>query len=245
MNRWLYRLSEIAPQFLARPGNLVWKELAEKVNQEILDDAYNRIPLVQSIYSSIGSTFGLEARTKKQQYRIEKKLGEVSRRDSCDQQYFKVVSDFIAFRVSCEVSDIPNVVSEIINISKNHGGTVWLKGNCQGDECDNCDVRHFTDIVQYVYVYIPQVEYVTEFQVGHPFAAYVFKLDSATRDNPAIRAHIVDLWQNNVYGIVKTYLLAQANNCVTNGMKYDALDAVHQAHEGNVPEELKRIIDRF
>lgn len=66
MNRWLYQLSEIAPQFLARPGNLVWKELAEKVNQEILDDAYNRIPLVQSIYSSIGSTFGLEARTKKQ-----------------------------------------------------------------------------------------------------------------------------------------------------------------------------------
>lgn len=82
-----------------------------------------------------------------------------------------------------------------------------------------------------------------EFQVGHPFAAYTFKVDSILHDNP--NCGLVDLWKGNVYGIVKAFLLAQANHTVVEGMKDEALDAIHTLFNGNVPGELKKIIDRF
>lgn len=229
MKNWCSELAKIATTRLHLPADPSWKSLAETVNQSILDDAHSRTEAARTLYYSCGV---LEARPCKQQARIKQKLIDVSCRD---QQYFKVVSDFIAFRVSCEVAQIDKVVKSISDITSENGGSIWLKGSFRD--------KMYIDIVQYIYTYVPQIGYVIEFQVGHPFAAYTFKVDSAIRDNP--NCGFVDLWKDNVYGIVKAFLLAQANHTVVGGMKYEALDAVHTLFNGNVPDELKKIIDRF
>lgn len=230
INTFKKTLAQQAVQIMAQPKDDIWKNLAEQVNQTILDDAFNNLNKAQSIFSSIGP---LEPRTRKQQTRIEKKRAEISLRGG---EYFKVVSDFIAFRVPCNVNDIDQIISRIIAITDQENGHYWLKGSCK-------TLTKYTDIVQYIYVYTPSVEYIIEFQVGHPFAAYTFKVDSALRDNP--NCGLVDLWKDNMYGTVKQYILDKANNTGQLGNKYEMWDAVFTSHKGNVPDELKYILNQL
>lgn len=69
----------------------------------------------------------------------------------------------------CEVNEIDRIVTEIKEKTIQNGGTVWIKGSFKNKD------GVYTDIVQYVYTYVPSLKYVTEFQVGHPFAAYTFQ----------------------------------------------------------------------
>lgn len=229
------KLAQLAPRAISMPADPEWKALASQVTQEVLDDANNNAQAAAFIFSSVGP---LEARTRKQQSRIDKKNLEVSNRGG---EFFKVVSDFIAFRVPCEVGEIEKVVAKVIEKTIQNNGTFWIKGSWVSTSDTNAQT--FTDIVQYVYTYIPQIGYVVELQIGHPFAAYTFKVDSAIRDNPA--CGLTDLWKDNVYGKVKQHLLDVANKTPIFGGKYDAMDAVFTSHGGKVPDELKSILDRM
>ena len=96
--------------------------------------------------------------------------------------------------------------------------------------------KKFTDITQYLYVFIEKVGYPIEVQIGHEFASHTFKIDSALRDNP--NCGKVDLWSKNFYGDVKNLILAKAN------INY-MLAKAEKIHPNNVPEELQEILNKL
>lgn len=100
----------------------------------------------------------------------------------------------------------------------------------------------FTDIVQYLYAYIPDIGYVVEFQIGHQLAAYTFTIDSALRDG--IDCGMFDMWKTGLYDMLKTRLLEKANGLKFSVCKYDIYDKTW-SHFGslNPPKELKDILD--
>jgi hypothetical protein len=91
--------------------------------------------------------------------------------------FFKLISDWIGFRVVCQVGEIEQVCQKIKKNIEEKGGKFFVKN----DKLVN-DAGHLEDIVQFAYCYLPG-NYIAEFQIGHPFSFVVFKHDNAIRDN--------------------------------------------------------------
>lgn len=203
--------------------NPKWKEFATKyVDQDVLGDAYLKHDAVRLMYASKVGCGLLVSRPGKHMDRVKEKI-------ATHPVPFKAICDFIAFRVPCEVAYIPMAVQQIVDTTVAAGGAVTTKTPPK------------PDIVQYVYAYHQHIGHVIEFQVGHPFAAYTFKIDSILRDNP--KSNVIDLWKNGVYERVRQYILNKSNGVVISGEKHDAWTAVYDLHSGNIPTELRKILN--
>lgn len=215
-----------------------WKYLVTNINQEVLNDAFLQHEKLQNIFKTVGTII---PRKCKQMSRINLKTDEVSNRGS---EYFKVVSDFVAGRIHCDVSELPKKI-ELIRGIVNKNGSLYVRGESKDNVYGFCHKDgKFTDITQYVYVYLDEVGYIAELQIGHEFATYTFTIDSMIRDNP--NCGKVDLWKNDFYCKVKNYILKKANNVeIQAGEKYDLFDLAHQIHNYNVPNDLKTILDKI
>lgn len=222
----------VAGQHMAHGARPEWKSISQQLTQTDLDEAHAHVPMVRELFKESA----LESRTKKTMERIKTKMATLENVPSGE--FFKAVSDLIAFRVHCDdLSDIQSHLDYIATVtSQQPGGVLWFKGSYKTAE------GVYTDIVQYVYVYIPAAGYIVEFQVGHPFAAYTFTNDSALRDDPNCGA--VDMWRDGVYVTVKRRILELANGVKPlTTCKYDmwcAVSDIHPTHE--IPESLKRIL---
>lgn len=217
-----------------------WRLLIQYVNQDILNDAFAQHDKLKNMFGSIGT---IVPRKCKQMSRIGQKTDEVRERGG---EYFKVLSDFIAGRNHCEITAIPDKIDKIREIVKNHNGTVYVRGESEERPYGFCmdKDKKFTDITQYAYVYVGEIGYPVELQIGHEFASYTFTNDSALRDNPECGA--VDLWKDGYYNMVKTYLLNKANGVpIVAGNKYDIWDRGFQLHNYKVPDEFKGILERL
>jgi len=99
--------------------------------------------------------------------------------------YFKVISDFLAVRIDCDVNQIKDKIDYIKNIVTSNKGYFHIRSSSierlYGFFMES---NNFRDIVQYMYAYVEQIGYIIEFQIGSEFATETFKINSALRDDP-------------------------------------------------------------
>lgn len=214
-----------------------WKSVWGDITQEALNDAFNQHGLVRAVFSDLGE---ITQRNCKSLERVKKKMTEqppVPGREN----YFKVVSDFVAVRVPCEVSEIQGKIDLIRQVVLANDGMMHIKGasNERPYGFFMTPEQKFSDITQYVYVFLAKVGYPVELQIGHKFASHTFTIDSELRDNSTCGK--IDLWKNNFYGDVKKHLLDKANGEPT-GSKELLLTKAAELHQGNIPEDLGMIL---
>lgn len=215
-----------------------WKTPWSKINQEVLTDAFEKHGLVRTIFLDIGEII---PRNCKSISRVEKKMTEQT---PGRENYFKVVSDFVAVRVHCNINDIQTKIDRIRKIVLENGGQIHIRGSSNERPYGffmNAD-KKYTDITQYVYIFLEKVGYPIEFQIGHEFASHTFTIDSALRDNPSCGK--VDLWSKNFYGDVKNYILDNANG-IEPGSKIQIQAKAEEIHQNIIPEDLQKILNKL
>ena len=183
-----------------------YSQLTQHINQDVLNEA-----------NIMGKQFVIDYK-KKYDYEIESRPAKKMERILVKQQRnnsdinFKVNSDFSAFRINTGVNNITAKLEDLENYFKDIDGLYFLRNSIVKNENNfyllrnsNDTTTKYKDIVVYSYGYHPKYKYIMEFQVGHPFASYVFARDSYLRDNK--NSDLVDLWDNNFYGKVKDKLI--------------------------------------
>ncbi|MBA3236958.1 MAG: hypothetical protein H0T62_01230 [Parachlamydiaceae bacterium] len=215
-----------------------WKKPWAFLNQNVLNDAFEKHNLIESLFQEIGNII---PRNCKSISRVEKK--KIEQRTGSE-NYFKVVSDLVAARIFCNVNEIQPKIDQFRKIVLENHGQMHVRG--ASDERPygffmNSE-KEYTDITQYIYIFLEKVGYPIEIQIGHEFAAYTFSIDSALRDNPTCGK--VDLWDKNFYGLVKKYILNEANNQIS-GSKDDINAVCEEIHKGDVPLELQKILSNI
>lgn len=215
-----------------------WKKIWGAITQETLNDAFNQHGVVRDLFSNLGE---IEQRNCKSLARVQKKMTEQA---PGRENYFKVVSDFVAVRIPCEVSEIQGKIDRIREVVLANKGSMYIRG--ASDERPYgffmTPEKKYSDITQYIYVFLDKVGYPIEFQVGHKFASHVFTIDSALRDDP--KCGKIDLWKNDFYSDVKKYLLGKANGEQI-GSKDPLLRKADELHEGKTPEDLSAILAKI
>jgi hypothetical protein len=203
-------LGSITSDIFSDMKNPFYSTLTDHITQNVLDEAFKLSKLFMTDYAETHD-YQLLARNCKTIERINTKKQRIS-----PDIHFKVNSDFIAYRVNTNVDDIPHKLHDLKEFFKKSDGLFFLRNELffENDSFyflrDNSALTKYKDIVAYAYAYHPKYKYIMEFQVGHPFAAYVFTRDSYLRDHPDSK--LVDLWKNNFYTNVKQKLLGQNNN---------------------------------
>lgn len=204
IDQYKQKLGELIPYSFGNMTDNAYSELIPLITQDVLDDAYNNKEKFISLFQELG--LNLESRTKKKIERIElKKQGK--QRDIA----FKVNSDFLAFRIPVELILISKTVEEIQNIVKKNNGYCFIRNSIYDND-------KLVDIVQYLFVYIPEIGYIVELQIGHKFAFYVFSIDSMIRDRKNNNESIDDLidfwdypkdstWDNCLYIKIRSKIL--------------------------------------
>ena len=174
-----------------------WTSLVPLINEEVLQEAHQ----AGTVYSELFVKQGLKPiqRPKKTMTRITIK-SSVKRPDVP----FKTNSDLCAFRFeTSDVSKIKPTMSLIEDSIRQAGGLFFIRNSIETD-------GKLNDIVQFAFVFVPEIGYIAEIQVGHPFAMCTFHRDSTIR-NKRIAGEstddIVDLWDNDFYGHVKAKIL--------------------------------------
>lgn len=208
-----------------------WQSLFPLINQEVLTTAFEQHDFVQEIFPKLDNMI---TRNCKSITRVEKKMTE---QKPGRENYFKVVADFIAVRIHCNVDQIANKIDYIRKIVSLDGGEIHIRGSTLKQPYGSFINCGFVDITQYVYVYLVQIGYVIEFQIGHEFASYTFAIDSAIRDDPDCGK--VDLWNDNLYDDVKTYILNSSN------AKRNILIKATNIHPNSVPRDLIDILNKL
>src|SRR5204862_7244585 len=94
------------------------------------------------------------------------------------ENYFKVVCDFLAVRIHCDVNQIKDKIDYIKNIVISNNGVFHIRGSSFDKPYGLFMDDNFKDIVQYVYVYLDQIGYIIEFQIGQEFATHSFTINS-------------------------------------------------------------------
>jgi hypothetical protein len=212
-----------------------WKDLALRIDQATCDHAHSKGTIVASIFAPVGDVI---IRPPKKMSRLFVKITEVEARGG---EYFKVVCDLIACRIFCRVDQIPERVQQIRKIVDTFEGLTYVRGENASGYSSMQDGK-MIDITQYIYVYIEEIGYPLEMQIGHEFAAYTFAIDSRIRDG---EKGLVDLWSGGCYDKVKKYLLNHANKVLQPGAYYDLMDSIWGLHKGELPADLRGIIDRL
>ena len=214
-----------------------WKSLS--IDQEILTDAFEKHSLIKVYFSEIGDIITRKCKSIK---RVEKKkMEQIPNREN----YFKVISDFLAVRIHCDVNQIKEKIDYLKTIIISNGGYFHVRGSSierpYGFFLDN----NFKDIVQYVYVYLEKIGYIIEFQMGHEFATHSFVINSLLRDNPSCGK--IDLWTDDFYADVKSFILNKANLLKFNEIddKNKILMKANKIHNNNIPSDLLIILDKL
>jgi hypothetical protein len=214
-----------------------WKSLYELINQEVLTVAFEKHDLVKLTFPKLD----MITRNCKSIKRVEKKMTE---QPPSRENYFKVISDFIAVRIHCDIGQIANKIDYIKQIVSLDGGEIRIRSSTLDRPYGSYMNSEFVDIVQYVYVYLVQIGYVIEFQICHEFSSHTFAIDSALRDNP--QCGKIDLWNEDFYDNVKAYILNKANGKFNDdNAKNNILIKANKIHLNNVPDDLVNILNKL
>ena len=181
-------------------ANEAFRELGAKLTDLDMQLAHDLGTQFMALYSTLLSLRHpkqMTCRPAKRLARVQQKLANTR-----PEAAFKANSDLAAFRVNvASINNIEHVVKQLREITYENKGFLFER-NSITDPVTGA----LTDIVTYYFVYIPEYKYIMEFQIGHPFAAYVFARDSELRDNPGCGK--VDFWTNDFYSHVRSAILA-------------------------------------
>lgn len=216
----------------------VWKKAWNGINQNVLNDAFDQHGLVRSIFSGIGD---ISQRNCKSLARVEKKMTEQT---PGRENFFKILSDFVAVRIDCNVDEIQGKIDRIRETVLANDGQIHVRGSSPERPYGffMTPEKKYADITQYVYVFMERVGYPIEFQIGHKLASHTFTIDSAIRDNKECGK--VDLWSKNFYMDAKKYILDKSNG-ESSFSKEEIQAKAEDIHQGKVPEELQEILNRL
>lgn len=197
-------LSQIKPAIFFDKQNIFYADLTDLITENVL--AITDFTMNNFLYdykNYIEKNNKKSYPIKKRKVKTLKRINEKKKRNIPD-IFFKVNSDLCAFTINCDVHDIKSVINNLQDfVATNNGfgyirNDIWLENNL--------------DIVAYYFCYIPKYNFIMEFQIGHPFASYVFSRDSYLRDYPN---SLIDLWKNNFYTNVKNHILGISNINIT------------------------------
>lgn len=232
-----------------------WFDVFHNVDQATLSHAHRQMNKFVDTCAQHG--LSLTTRPEKQLSRIQEKhraaQANLPRAGFVDD--FKVVSDFMAGRDYCNITDIQSHVDTFKKLANEQGGWCVVRG--EGKDTFGAHQKEgvLKDIVQYVFVFLPDMGHVTECQIGHQLAGVTFTIDSFLRDNKGKIPESdlpIDLWGNkeagtNLYGSVRDYLLLQANEPTSVDLaarKQECLDIAGRLYtNGTIPSEVKEILD--
>lgn len=204
-----------------------WKTIVPLINSEVLQDAHKAGTMYGDLLTV--SNFEVVERPCKSMTRIVRKAS-IQRVDIP----FKVNSDLCAFQiVTKDVNKIKVIMNTIEKNVKQAGGMFFIRNSIE-----NSDGK-LNDIIQYAFAYVPAIGYIAEIQVGHPFVMYTFKRDSLIRDMRDANqstSNIVDLWDNNLYSLVKAKILEPSQGDDINIM------TLWQSDKEPLPQELRDIL---
>lgn len=167
-------------------------------------------------------------------------------------RYFAAFNDLLAFSIPLTdlKKDLSKVVSHLTSTTNGAGGCVELRKD-KNSEMQSIQDGKYTDIVQFVYVYLPEIG-IVEFQLLHPFARYTFTRNSELRENPALKAEMPSLFTDKFYDLVKRFLLDDANGCFKDNpadrdiRHQQILDKAVELHQkfgnGEITQDLKDIL---
>jgi hypothetical protein len=191
------------------------------ITQDILDDAYSKMDIVvekvNNILFEFKDLYKIETRKCKKIERINKKINKIKSDNN-----FKINSDFIGIRIKCNITNIYKLIAKL----KNNFDLFFERNSILSDGI-------YKDIITYCYAYDSNTKYLIEFQIGHPFAMYVFTRDSYIRDNP--NTNIIDLWSNNFY--------LNVVNKIIHKFDYDILDNLNKIYNNkNIEQDLLDIL---
>ena len=221
--------------------------------------AHQKMPAFSSICNDYGIT--VISRNEKTKKRVGEKNEfanipkNIERAGHVD--HFKVVSDFMAGRVHCKVSEIEDTVNKFKKLAIENDGWCVVRGDGNDTYGAHKKNGEFKDIVQYLFVYLPKMGHVTEIQVGHEFTSLTFTIDSFLRDNKdKISADQlpVKIWGDknkgtNLYDTVKNYLLLQSQdpeNSELLAKKKECQEVAQRLYaESAIPEDVKNIINNL
>lgn len=212
-----------------------WKLTWKLIDQNVLDDAHTKMAQVREIFSSLGA---IESRPK------SKLLSRVERKQvdgKYPNNFFRPISDLLAIRLNCQLSEIENKIIKIFTIVSSRGGWCYVRG--QNDEHPLGSYKEkgsYKKVEQYVYVFFKHIGYPIEIQLNHVFASYAFTVDTEKRE----KSHEV-IYDTDWGKTVKSYILAKANNLAIDKEKKDIWRQVKLAHPGGIPPALNDIIDRL
>jgi len=223
-------------------GSEKWKSIQPLISQSTLNNAFENHNLILSIFPKFDDII---TRKCKSIERVQKKMTEQIQNK---ENYFKVISDFLAVRIHCEVNEIKNKIDYIKEIVNLHNGYFHIRGSSEERPYGFfLSDSKYTDIVQYMYVYLKEIGYVIEFQIGHEFASYTFTINSTLRDNP--KCGLINLWSEDFYDDVKKFILNKTNNIEGNIIMSDILIKANKIHQNNilnkVPNDLLVILNRL
>lgn len=217
----------------------MWKTIWPLITQYVLNDAYQQHLPIRKLFPEVV----INSRSCKLVARVLEKMKEQS---PGRENNFKVVGDFVAGRIHCQLSEIQAKIDYLRKIVEGINGIIFIRGSSEqrpygwfknGDK--------YTDITQYVYIYLEQIGYPFEVQIGHKFAAHTFTIDSAIRDaknHGQDVSQYVDLWTKDFYADVKKYLLEQANGQVPSISKEQIQAKAKEIHPNGIPAELQEIL---
>lgn len=204
--------------------------------QEMLNDAYAQQGVVRKIFDGIDLILRPGPKSID---RVNQKIAE----ERVKQRFFRPLSDWIAFRIHHNsLLEIKATIGKIQRIVAEHQGYMWIRG--QSEACpygSHWDGKSFQDITQYGYVFLPEVGYLIELQIGHPFASFTFARDSLLRDNP--QCGEVDLWKDGFYNDVKQHILDLANGKEPSLSKEKLVEKAQRIHGGKIPADLETILN--
>lgn len=211
--------------------DLKWNNLSSLVTADDLDQTVISTLHAEQIFMSIFNQYKAMSRPRKNFERFM-----VKRQRTTNGGNFKAISDFIGFRIWCQVSEITTITTMINEIATANDGLFVVRNPIFID-------GKYTDIIDFVYVYVPSIRYVIEFQIGHPFAAYTFKIDSYLRDNPD--GSTISLWTDGYYEYVRDYILAKSNQTEISNTKDDLVQRTQMLFGDQIPTELVTIFEQW
>lgn len=217
-------LSTITNEIFIDTKNIFYQELTNKIDDNVLEAASKQMDM---FVNDITKTNGLNVKR-----RPKKTLGRINikKQRTVPDIHFKVNSDLCAFTINCDIDHIYNTINMLKEYVEKNNGFGFIRNDIW--QPDNLD------IIAYYFCYIPEYGFIMEFQIGHPFASYTFKQDSAIRDGDKTA---IDLWCNNFYSKVKNNILGFSHD----NLILDLCQLYRSYGKTNIDIELLEIIAKI
>lgn len=216
--------------------------LRECISNELILDASKAMTTAYFAFEKEGihATF----RPQKQLSRVNTKYEEEcqSQKMSKPCNFFRVISDIAAARIPCTLKEIDGMVAQIQKLAEGKDGWCVIKGATKENPNGNFKTGNSPkDIIQYIYLYLPEVGQVLEIQIGSQFAMDKFAVDSACREKQMADTDGEKGFRKELYKLSQK-LLEGGNHSMGEREFDQAIAEMREAHQPKEQRSLELIL---